>query len=143
MPGWIFDSGLSAGWPGQAGLHVQDELHHPQTYLLTDDGQLSIVSEAKGGGGHGPPGSGGGGGTSSPTFTLVGPVGGLQIDLLWDTSVQTAVNWSDIEHTVVAAAQIFTANFTTHAVLNNQVCLVEENGTAIDRAALGESETQG
>ncbi|HEY2355883.1 MAG TPA: NF038122 family metalloprotease [Phenylobacterium sp.] len=139
MSDWIFDGGPSAGWQDAAKMHGQDVLHHPQTLLL-DDGELSISSQARGG--HGPPGGSGGGGTGSPTSTLVGSSGGLQIDLLWDTSVQAAPNWSDIEHSVVAAAQIFT-NFTTHALLNIHVGLGEVNGSALANGALGESETQG
>jgi hypothetical protein len=142
MPDWIFDSGLSNG--SQGGLHGPDDLHHPPTYLLDDEGHLTIVSDARGG--HGPPGGGGGGGgggTGSPTSTLVGSSGGLQINLLWDTSVQTAANWSDIEHSVAAAAKIFTDNFTTHALLNIHVGLGEVNGQPLANGALGESETQG
>jgi hypothetical protein len=144
MPDWIIDTGLSPGWESANGLHGQDALHNPQSLLFTDN-SLSVSSEAKG---HGPPGGGGGGGGSgggsgSPTSTMVGTAGGLQIDLLWDTSVQTASNWSDIEHTVVSAAQIFTAEFTTHAVLNIHVGLGEVNGSPLGAGALGESETQG
>ena len=146
MTDWIFDDGSSAVGHGASGLHGQDELHHPTQYLLDDDGQLSIVSAAKGGA-HGPPGGGSGGGgtggTGSPTSTLVGSSSGLQIDLLWDASVQGAANWSDIEHAVATAAQIFTANFTTHALLNIHVGLGEVNGSALSGGAIGESETQG
>jgi hypothetical protein len=141
MPDWILESGLSTGVAGQ---HGQEDLHNPHTYLLADEGQITFVSEAHGG--HGPPGGGGGsggGGTGSPTSTLVGSAGGLQIDLLWDTSVQTASNWSDIEHSVVAAAQIFAAEFTNHALLNIHVGLGEVAGSPLANGALGESETQG
>jgi len=148
---WILDNGLSPGWQGADALHGHDDLHHPPTYLLTDDGLLTVVSDAKGGGhGGGSGGSGGTGGTGGtttppppPAGTLVGSAGGLQINLLWDNSVLSAANAADIEHSVVAAAQIFTSNFTNAAVLNIHVGLGEVNGAALDAGALGESQTQG
>jgi hypothetical protein len=138
MSDWIFDTGLGAD--DAAKLHGHDDLNHGPTLSLDDDGQLSIASAV-----HGHPGGGGsgGGGTGSPTSTLVGAAGGLQINLMWDTSVQTASNWSDIEHSVVSAAQIFTANFTNHALLNIHVGLGEVAGSPLANGALGESQTQG
>src|SRR5438552_1154447 len=97
--------------------HGQSAQHGPG-YLIYDEGQLSVVSAAKGGA-HGPPtssGGGGGGGTTtpvptgSPASTLVGASTGLEINLMWDDSVRTAANWSDIENAVVSAAQIYTSN---------------------------------
>jgi hypothetical protein len=140
MSDWLFDHAPSL-YPTE-----RDETHfspHGEVYLLSDDGQLTLISAAKGGV-HGPPGSGSPPPppTGSPTSTLVGAVGGLQINLEWDTSVQSAANWSDIENAVVSAAQIFTANFATHAVLNIAVGLGEVNGQSIG-TALGESESLG
>ena len=146
---WILDNGLSPGWQGHDDLLGNGDLHHPPTYLLTDDGLLTVVSDAKGGGhGGGSGGTGGtGGGTTPlpppppPAGTLVGSAGGLQINLLWDNSVLSAANAADIEHSVVAAAQIFTSNFTNAAVLNIHVGLGEVNGSALSNGALGESMT--
>jgi hypothetical protein len=134
MSDWFFDAG-----------NGQSNLHHP--LLLVDD-TFSIGSSAKGGT-HGPPGGGsgggggGGGGTGSPTSTLVGSSSGLEIDLIWDTSVQSASNWSDVENSVISAAQVFTSEFDTHAVLNIHVGYGEVNGQSLVNGALGESETQG
>jgi len=147
MSDWIFGGGLDAFTP-----YGQQDLHHPQTYLF-DDGQITLDAKGgHGGGGGGTTGGTGGttggtggtpSGTGSPTSTLVGSSTGLEINLLWDTSVQTASNWSDVEHAVVTAAQIFTTNFTTHAILNIHVGLGEVNGGALSSGALGESATQG
>jgi len=141
MSDWIF-GGLDAHW-NAADLHGPDTLHQGPHYLLDDSGQIAVTSAAKGGA-HGPPDpGGGGGGTGSPASTVVGSSTGLQIDLIWDASVRNAVNWSDIEHSVVSAAQIYTAAFDTHAVLNIQVGFGEVNGSALGNGALGESETLG
>src|SRR3569623_2692994 len=126
------------------GSHGASDLHLP--YVLDGSGEISIVSAAKGGG-HGPPGGGSGGGgtggTGSPTSTLGGTSTGLEINLIWDTSVQSASNWSDIESTVVSAAQLFTSEFTNHAVLNIDVGYGEVAGQNLLNGALGESQTQG
>jgi hypothetical protein len=136
MPDWIIDTGLS-----NDAVHGNSDLHNPHSYLLDNSGEISVASEIHGHGGGGS--GGGGGGTGSPTSTLVGSSTGLQIDLLWDPSVQTASNWSDIEHSVVAAAQVFTANFTTHALVNIHVGLGEVDNQSLAGGALGESITQG
>jgi hypothetical protein len=149
MSDWIFDPGSSlgsldlgsiTGWVDN--LVGQDVLHNPQAYLLSDDGHLTLVSDARGHGSGGG-GTGTGTGTGSPTSTLVGSLSGLQINLLWDTSVQAASNWSAVEQAVVTAAQIFTTDFNTHALLNIHVGLGEVNGSSLGSGALGESETQG
>jgi hypothetical protein len=140
MSDWVFDHLGSSAFPKE-----MDDSHvspHGQEYLLTDDGQLSVVSAAKGGA-HGPPGGGGGTGTGSPASTLVGSSAGLQINLIWDDSVRTAANWSDVETAVTAAAQIYTSAFATHAVLNIQVGLGEVDGSKLGPGALGESDTLG
>jgi len=156
MSDWLFDHAPSF-YPKE-----WDETHlsqHSDQYLLSDDGHLSLISAAKGGV-HGP-GSGGTVSppppptisppppppppptTGSPTSTLVGVTGGLQINLEWDLSVQTAPNWSDIEHAVVSAAQIYTSAFSNHAVLNIAIGLGEVNGQAMNAGALGETQTTG
>src|SRR3974390_1721342 len=115
MTGWMFESSLT-DWSRAEGLKGLENLHHAPEYLLNDSGQLSVISDARGSS-HGPP-SGGGSGTGSPASTLVGTSSGLEINLIWDSSVRAATNWSDIEHAVVSAAQIYTANFVNHAILN-------------------------
>ena len=150
MSDWIFNDHLSPAWDTPAGLNGLDDLHHPTTLLQTDDGHLTIVSEAKGAHGHSGGGTGGTtggtGGTTGgtpPAGTLVGSSTGLQIDLIWDQSVLSAPNASAIENTVITAAEIFTANFTTHAVLNIEVGLNEIGGSSMSSGALGESQTYG
>ena len=140
MSDWLFDHAPSFSPVERDESHLSP---HSDQYLLGDDGQLTLISAAKGGT-HGPPGSSPPPppSTGSQTSTLVGAARGLQINLEWDTSVQSAANWSDIESAVVSAAQIFTANFATHAVLNIAVGLGEVNGQSIG-TALGESESLG
>jgi hypothetical protein len=149
MTGWIFEDpnryGLLGlpGLPGLPGLHAADSLTHTPEYLLDDSGQLSAVSQAHGGSGGLLGGGGGGTGSGSPASTLVGSSNGLEINLIWDSSVRSAANWSAIEQAVVTAAKIYTADFATRAILNIQVGLGEVNGTALGGNALGESETYG
>jgi hypothetical protein len=66
---------------------------------------------------------------------------GLAINLIWDASVQSAANWSAIEHAVISAAQIYTSHFAAHALVNIEVGLGEVGGTTLAGNALGESET--
>lgn len=131
MSDWFFDH--HSGW------HSHQSALGPE-YLLSDSGQLSAVSSAQ----HGSTGgTSTGGGSGSPLSTLVGAATGLQIDLLWDSSVRAASNWSAIESAVVQAAKIFTSDFTNHAVLNIAVGLGEVAGSKLAAGALGESESLG
>jgi hypothetical protein len=119
-----------------------DHLGLGHEYLLGDSGQLLHVDNAAGsrhGGGGG--GTGGGGGSLS---TLVGSSSGLQIDLLWESSVTTNANAAAIESAIVQAATIYTNLFTAHhEVVNIQVGFGDVNGTRLGPGALGESETSG
>jgi hypothetical protein len=115
-----------------------------QEYLLTDAGQLIPVHETSLVGGPATPASVSVNNTSSsPASTLVGASTGLQINLIWDSSVTSASNWSAVEASVVKAAQIYTTTFGNHAVLNIQVGLGEVAGSAMGSGDLGESESNG
>ena len=52
-------------------------------------------------------------------------------------------DWSAVEQAVIAAAQVYTSAFSTHAVINVDVGLGEVNGSALNAGALGESESNG
>lgn len=126
--------------------HGQGALALGQAYLLTDSHNLVSVDSLAGfapGKGGGSGGALGGSGGVSPTSTLVGAAGGLQIDLFWDASVQKASNWQAIEAAVVQAAQIYTSLFSNHAVINIAVGYGEVAGSSLGSGALGESESLG
>ena len=129
--------------PADFGLglgHTSFGLGLGQEYLLTDSDHLVEVSNSFGG----PGGSGGAGaGGVSPTSTLVGNAHGLEIDLIWDTSVTSAPNWKAIESSVISAAEIYTTLFTNHDVLNIAVGFGEVAGSALEPGALGESASLG
>ena len=117
-------------------------------YLLTDSHELvspsSVPSLVTGSHATGPLGLGlAGGAASGPASTLVGSAGGLQFNLVWDSSVRTAANWSAIESAVVSAAQIYTGAFSNHLTLTIQVGLGVIAGSKMSSGALGESESTG
>jgi hypothetical protein len=111
-----------------------------QEYLLTDSDHL--ISAAAGNSGHssGPTSSSS---LAGPASTLVGSSTGLEINLIWDSSVRSSSNWSAIEAAVVAAAKIYTQAFSDHVVLNIAVGFGEIAGSALSSNALGESESYG
>jgi hypothetical protein len=142
MSGWIFEAS-NVNFPGSIGLHGQDNLNDNHEHLPNDSEHLAAISAAKG---HGPPGGGSGGGTgtgSPPSTLVVGAPNGLEINLIWDSSVQTASNWSAIEQAVISAAKIFTANFVNPIVLNIHVGLGEVDNMALGFGAIGESVING
>jgi hypothetical protein len=73
----------------------------------------------------------------------VGSSDGLQINLVWDSSVRSAKNWQSVEASVVAAAEVYTQYLSEHVVVNIGVGLGEVGGTKMGRSALGESESFG
>jgi hypothetical protein len=127
-------AGFGSGLP-----HPGAEPGLGQAYLLTDSDHLVEVSNSFGGSG----GSGHAPGGVSPTSTLVGHAHGLEIDLIWDTSVTSAANWRAIESSVISAAEIFTTFFTNRDVLNIEVGFGEVAGSTLAPGALGESESFG
>lgn len=78
---------------------------------------------------------------SAPAPTLVGSPGGLQFDLIWDSSVASAP--SGFTQAIIDAATYFTTLFSTHAVINIHVGWGEIAGQSISSSALGESESYG
>jgi hypothetical protein len=77
--------------------------------------------------------------SSTPAPTLVGPAGGLQIDLVWDPSVAHAPK--GFEKAVVTAALAYTKLFSDDIVIKIRVGYGEVNGQRLDSGALGESES--
>jgi hypothetical protein len=80
---------------------------------------------------------------AGPVSTLVGSSQGLEINLVWDSSVRSSANWSAIEAAVVSAAEIYTQTFSNHIVVNIGVGLGEIDGSSLSSNALGESDSYG
>ena len=133
----LFDN-PPAGFGPDLG-HISSQPGLGQEYLLTGSDHLVEVTNSFGG----PGGSGGAAGGASPASTLVGNAHGLEIDLIWDSSVTSAANWKAIESSVIFAAEIFTSLFTNHDVLNIAVGFGEVAGSALQAGALGESASLG
>ncbi len=72
---------------------------------------------------------------------MVGTAGGLQIDLIWDSSVASAP--AGFQQAIITAAQYLTSLSSTAAVLNIQIGYGEVGGTAMSSGALGESQSYG
>lgn len=73
--------------------------------------------------------------------TLVGSASGLQIDLIWDSSVAGAPR--GFMRAIVDAAEYYTTLFSNHEVLNIHVGYGEIAGSPMASNALGESESYG
>jgi hypothetical protein len=116
-------------------------------FLLADDGVISPIqnSKTKGrGGGSG--GSTGGGGTPTPTptttsSTLVGTSGGLQFNLVWDSSVASAP--SGFKNAAIAAATQYTQLYSNAEVININVGYGEVNGSSLGSGSLAASMSTG
>ena len=123
------DLGADHGHDGSGGvLRVDDD----GGLLLDQSGSLTTTHTASSGSGTTS--------TTSPTSTLVGSSGSLEINLIWDASVRTAANASAIEAAVVAAAKIFTSTFSNAVVLNIAVGLGEVDGGSLPTGAVASSE---
>jgi hypothetical protein len=128
---------------------ISDALHSGSSalglgteYLFNGDSHsISVFNESGGAGGVSVTGHAGGG--VSPAATLVGNANGLQIDLIWDSSVTSAANWRQIESAVISAAAVYTTLFTNHAVLNIGVGFGEVDGFTMGPNAVGESLSAG
>jgi hypothetical protein len=111
-----------------------------QEYLMNDAGQVGLAFGA-------PAHSGStntfttANKTSAPAPTLVGSSSGLQIDLVWDSSVAKAS--SGFIQAVIDAAQYYTTLFANKEVIKIDVGYGEIAGTALAPSALGESESYG
>src|SRR6516225_9699882 len=107
--------------------------------LLGTDEKLAPVQSSH----HG---SSTGGGTllyrsSAPAPTMVGSAGGLQINLIWDSSVASAP--AGFMQAAVAAAQLYTNEFSNPEVINIQVGYGEVAGQRLPSGALAASESYG
>ena len=135
-------------WFGAHGLHIGSEhagglLPLGREFILTQDDQIVPMSGHSTGSTGASTGGGTSGGGGPPASTLVGSGAGLQINLLWDNSVQNSANWSAIESAVVKAAKIYTNAFSNHTTLQIEVGYGEVGGGKMDAGALGESESGG
>jgi hypothetical protein len=79
--------------------------------------------------------------SSAPAPTLVGAAGGLQFDLIWDSSVAKAP--AAFESAIIAAAKYYTTLFSNDEVINIDVGYGEIGGSPLGSGALGESESYG
>ena len=142
MSDWIIDSHSNSS--GYGNLWGAGRSNLGPEYQLSDSGQLQLASEART---HATTTATTATTTTttgaSPASTLVGSSSGLQIDLIWDSSVQASSNWQSFEQAVEQAAQIYTTQFSTHALINIHIGLGEVNGQALGSGALGESESNG
>lgn len=120
--------------PGHDGSSLGPE------YLMNDAGNVSLA--------HGATSHSGSSNTdsssttsSTPAPTLVGSSNGLQIDLIWDSSVAKAP--SGFEQDVIDAAEYYTTLFSNKEVIEIDVGWGEIDGTSLSPSALGESESYG
>jgi hypothetical protein len=111
-----------------------------QLVLLDDDGHLSPVSSSAAGGSS----------THSLTFfrfggtpapTLVGSAGGLQFNLIWDSSVASAP--AGFESAAIYAASLYTQYYSNPEVINVHIGYGEVDGYRLGQGALGESMSYG
>jgi hypothetical protein len=79
--------------------------------------------------------------SSTRAPTLVGSSNGLQIDLMWDSSVANAPR--GFKHAIIDAAEYYAALFSNHEVLKIDVGYGEIGGSSMASNALGESESYG
>lgn len=79
--------------------------------------------------------------SATPAPTIVGSSNGLQIDLVWDSSVAKAP--SGFMQAVIDAAQYYTALFSNKEVITIDVGYGEIAGATMAPNALGESESYG
>ena len=111
--------------------------------LMSDDGPVSTMfggsASKKGGHSPSPPSpSPSPSPTPSPTnSTLVGSVGGLEINLVWDTSVSSAP--SGFKSAAIAAATEYTTMFSNPETITIDVGYGEVGGSAIDSGDLAQS----
>jgi hypothetical protein len=111
---------------------------------MTDEGPVLTMF-----GGAGGKGSKGGGTTSASTTTttsstnstLVGTAGGLQIDLVWDSSVTSAP--SGFKSAAIAAATKYTTDFSNPKTITIDVGYGEVGGSALYSGNLAQSRFYG
>jgi hypothetical protein len=107
-----------------------------QELLLHDSGELTAASAAA----PSSPASAATG-TQAIAPTLVGHAGGLQFNLIWDSSVGAAP--VRVEHAMIAAAKYYSNHYSNDEVINIHVGFGEIGGSSMSSNALGESESYG
>ena len=145
--------------PGYLAFHANFELLGPKAHssngnqliLMDDDGPISTMfgGAAKGGsasqkGGHSPQPSPSPSPAPPPppiNSTLVGAVGGLQINLVWDTSVAGAP--SGFTSAAIAAATEYTTMFSNPETITIDVGYGEVGGAALSSGNLAQSRFYG
>lgn len=127
------NSSLSAS----AGSHSSSDAPG-QLVLLDDDGEISPATEASSGSQASLSIATG---STAPAPTLVGAAGGLQFNLIWDSSVGSAP--SGFVSAVVTAATLYTQVFTNHQVINVSVGYGEVDGQTIGAGGLAASMSYG
>lgn len=126
------------------GLHRGGVLPLGPEYFLTDDHQLSLAASSHSSAAvqslvqHSASAQ-----SAGPASTLVGSSNGLEINLIWDSSVRAAANWQSVESDVAAAARVYTGAFSNHVVINIAVGFGEVDGSHLGSGALGESSSNG
>jgi len=124
--------GSSAHFYGHGGSSLGPE------FLMNDSGDLSRAHAAAT---HAATASHAATGANSLSPTLVGAAGGLQFDLIWDSSVAKAP--TAFESAIIAAAQHYATLFSNDEVVNIHVGYGEVGGSSMGSGALGESESYG
>jgi hypothetical protein len=131
------------------GFAPHPDANVPTNFGSGDQGQLVLLDDA----GHLSPVSSnaaGGSSTHSQTFsriggtpapTLVGSAGGLQFNLIWDSSVSSAP--AGFESAAIAAASLYTGYYSNPEVINVHVGYGEVDGYRLGQGALGESMSYG
>jgi hypothetical protein len=143
----------SPTFPGDLAFHANFELFNPTAHLsganplilMTDDGPVSMFGGAAKGGHSSKPSP-----SPSPSpppppppinSTLVGAVGGLQINLVWDTSVAGAP--SGFTSAAIAAATEYTTMFSNPETITIDVGYGEVGGSALSAGNLAQSRFYG
>lgn len=111
--------------------------------LMSSDGLVSPLESA--GGGHGKTTTSTITSTAvAPAPTLVGSSTGLQIKLIWDTSVGAMGSlMTTFENAAIAAAKFYTTMYSTRETINIQVGFGEVAGQTLPSGALAASESYG
>ena len=135
------DSLLQALHQSQNSLQAlhQSQNSLGQEYLINDSGQVAPVVGHSSSSGH----------TTStitqtyaaPAPTVVGTAGGLQIKLIWDSSVSSAPR--GFMQAIIDAAHYYTSQFSNKEIININVGYGEIAGGQMSAGALGESESYG
>ena len=127
--------GEHEGWPSPAHEHLSD---NSDVSVLGNVSARSVISGgSQQGHGSAPPSSS----LFASNQTLVGTPGGLQIDLLWDSSVASAP--SGFKAAVTEAATDLTKLFSNDEVINLHVGWGEVAGSRLPSNVLGESVSSG